>query len=108
MDFVRKNIGWFLLAILVFGIVVSWGDEDSWIFWLIIPVVLWKLPPFSVSKRVFGWAASKDPLGTKKATAKFMKGKPWYYWVIYTVIIWAVMSALVSLLSGTPTLVLIG
>jgi len=108
MEFMKKNIGWFLLSILVFGIVISWGDGDNFIFWLIIPVILWKLPPFNVSKRVFGWAASKDPLGTKKSTAKFMKGKPWYYWLGYFILTCAVMSGIISLITGEYHLVFFG
>lgn len=97
-----------MLVILALGIWAAWGTGEGWIFWLMIPVVLWKLPPFSWSDKVFNWAASKDPLGTKKATAKFMKGKPWYYWVIYTLLLWGLMSVVVSLISGEPTLVLFG
>ena len=114
MDFIKKNIGWFLLGIL--GITIWLGhtepsdDYPVFLFYLMIPVVLWKTPPFSWSDRVFGYAASKDPLGTKRATKNFMdkRGNKWYWWLGYTILLWGFPSIVVSLISGEPTLVLIG
>ena len=74
----------------------------------LIPVILWKIPPFNNKEKLFAWAASKDPLGTKKATAKFLQGKAWYWWVGYALLLWALASVVVSLISGEPTLVIIG
>ena len=110
MDHLRKTIGWYLLGILAIGIWAAWGTGEGWIFWLMIPVVLWKTPPFSWNDRLFGWAASKDPLGTKAATKRFMdkRGNKWYWWLGYLLIIWAVVSLIVSLISGEPTLVIVG
>ena len=108
MEHLKQNIGWYLLGILAIGIWAAWGTGEGWIFWLMIPVVWWKTPPFSGSDRVFGWAASKDPLGTKRATKKFLTGKKWYWWVGYTLLVWLIASVLVSLISGEATLVLIG
>ena len=114
MDFVKKNIGWFLLALLVIAIYGGHtepsDDYPVFIFYLMIPVVLWKLPPFSLSDRVFGWAASKDPLGTKRATKKFMdkRSNKWYWWLGYAILLWIFASIVVSLISGEPTLVLVG
>ena len=108
MEHLKQNIGWYLLGIIAVGIWAACGTGEGWIFWLMIPVVWWKTPPFSGSDRVFGWAASKDPLGTKRATKKFLTGKKWYWWVGYTLLVWLIVSVLVSLISGEATLVLIG
>ena len=59
--------------------------------------LLWKVPPNNKDK-LFAWAASKDP-GTKKATAKFLEGKAWYWWVGYALLLWALASVVVSLIS---------
>ena len=52
----------------------------------------------------------KDPWGTKRATKKFMdkRGNKWYWWLGYLLIIWAIVSAIVSLIRGEPTLVIVG
>ena len=99
-----------MLGICALGIWAGWETGEGWIMLLVIPVVLWKTPPFSWSDRVFGWSASKDPLGTKRATKSFMdkRGNKWYWWLGYALIIWAIASVIVSLISGEPTLVLIG
>ena len=114
MNHLKKYIGWYALALLVFviyeGHAVPSDDHPVIIFYLMIPVVLWKMPPFNFSDRVFGWAASKDPLGTKRATKTFMnkRGNKWYWWLAYAVVIWIIVSVFVSLISGEPTIVLIG
>jgi len=114
MNHLRKTIGWYLLGIL--GITIWLGhtepsdDYPVFLFYLMIPVVLWKAPPFSWGDKLFGWSASKDPLGTKRATKKFMdkRGNKWYWWLGYLLIIWAIVSAIVSLISGELTLVIVG
>ena len=108
MNYLRKTIGWYLLGICALGIWAGWETGEGWIMLLVVPVVLWKTPPFNWSNQVFGWAASKDPLGTKRATKKFLTGKKWYWWVGYTLLVWLIVSVLVSLISGEATLVLIG
>ena len=52
--------------------------------------------------KLFAWAASKDPLKKKKATAKFLEGKAWYWWVGYALLLWALASVVVSLISVNP------
>ena len=112
MEFMKKNIGWFLLIVLAIGIWAGHSEPSDdypvFIFYLMIPVILWKVPPFSFSNKTFAWAGRQDPLGTKKATRNFLKGKKWYWWVGYTILLWGIASLLISLISGTPTLVLIG
>lgn len=110
----RSYIGWYILALLVAAIYGGHtepsDDYPVFIFYLLIPVVFWKLPPFNWNDRLFGWAASKDPLGTKRATKRFMdkRGNKWYWWLGYTIILWLVVSVIYSLIAGEPTLVIVG
>lgn len=106
-EHLRKYIGYYMIPLCLFGAYAGWND-DGWIMLLMIPVILWKVPPFNNKDKLFAWAASKDPLGTKKATAKFLEGKAWYWWVGYALLLWALASVVVSLISGEPTLVIVG
>ena len=110
MKHLKQYIGYYMLGLLALGIWADWQEQELWVFWLMIPVVLWKLPPFNWGDRVFGWAASKDPFGTKRATKAFMdkRSNKWYWWLGYFIAIWIIASILVSLISGEPTIVLIG
>ena len=114
IEHLRNKIGWYILALVVLCIYFGHIDPDPeypvFIFYLMIPVVFWKLPPFGWSDRVFGWAASKDPLGTKRATKRFMdkRGNKWYWWLAYLVVIWIIASVIYSLIAGEPTLVIVG
>ena len=36
------------------------------------------------------------------------RGNKWYWWLGYLLIIWAIASAIVSLIPGEPTLVIVG
>jgi hypothetical protein len=70
-EHLKEQIGWYLLALCAIGAWAGW-QSDGWIMLLMMPVVLWKVPPFSKEEKLFAWAASKDPLGIKAATAKFL------------------------------------
>ena len=52
----KKWIGAYLLALLVLMIVIDDPNDDypQWVWWLIVPVVLWKVPPFSVGDWFWG------------------------------------------------------
>jgi hypothetical protein len=106
-EHLKEQIGWYLLALCAIGAWAGW-QSDGWIMLLMMPVVLWKVPPFSKEEKLFAWAASKDPLGIKAATAKFLQGKAWYWWLGYFILTCVIASILISLITGEQTLVIIG
>ena len=108
MKHLKQYIGVYMLGLLALGIWADWQEQELWVFWLMIPVVFWQLPPFSWKQKIFTWAAGKDPLGLKRLTENYLRNKPYYYWIAYVFLLWAIASILVSLISGEPTIVLIG
>ena len=50
MAHLRKYIGIYLLAMIAIAIYFDtpYDDYPLWLWWLIVPVILWKVPPFSI------------------------------------------------------------
>ena len=46
----RNYIGVYLLAMIALAIYFDTPDDDYplWLWWLIVPVILWKVPPFNI------------------------------------------------------------
>ena len=55
MAHLRKYIGVYLLGMVALAIYFDTPDDDYplWLWWLIIPVILWKVPPFSVGDVIY-------------------------------------------------------
>ena len=49
MTHLRKYIGVYLIGMVALAIYFDTPDDDYplWLWWLIVPVILWKVPPFS-------------------------------------------------------------
>ena len=56
MTHLRKYIGVYLLGMVALAIYFDTPDDDYplWLWWLIVPVILWKVPPFSVGDWFWG------------------------------------------------------
>lgn len=56
MKHLKKYIGIYILAML--GLLIYWHEPTDeypvWVMWLMIPVVLWKVPPFSMEDWFWG------------------------------------------------------
>ena len=57
MAHLRKYIGVYLLGMVALARYFDTPDDDYplWLWWLIVPVILWKVPPFSVGDRFWGY-----------------------------------------------------
>ena len=59
MTHLRKYIGVYLLGMVALAIYFDTPDDDYplWLWWLIVPVILWKVPPFSIGDWFWGHVA---------------------------------------------------
>ena len=59
MAHLRKYIGVYLLGMIFIAIYFDTPDDDYplWLWWLIVPVILWKAPPFSIGDRFWSKVA---------------------------------------------------
>ena len=59
MKHLRKYIGVYLLGMVAIAIYFDTPDDNYplWLWWLIVPVILWKAPPFSIGDRFWGKVA---------------------------------------------------
>ena len=56
MQHLRKYIGVYLLGMVAIAIYFDTPDDQYplWLWWLIVPVILWKVPPFGVGDWFWG------------------------------------------------------
>jgi len=56
MNHLKNKIGIYLLALVAVGIYFDNPDDDYplWLWWLIVPVILWKVPPFNIGDWFWG------------------------------------------------------
>ena len=56
IEHLRKWIGLYLLGMIAIAIYLDTPDDDYplWLWWLIVPIILWKTPPFSVGDWFWG------------------------------------------------------
>tara|TARA_B100000073_G_C23492409_1_gene476256 strand:+ start:343 stop:687 length:345 start_codon:yes stop_codon:yes gene_type:complete len=52
----KKYIGLYLLAIVACAIYLDTPDDNYplWLWWLIVPIILWKTPPFNIGDWFWG------------------------------------------------------
>ena len=82
MKHLKNNIGIYLLAIIGIAIYFDTPDDDYplWLWWLIVPVILWKVPPFNIGD----WFWSKVASFWSWILGPFLRWQTtWPTWVKY-------------------------
>ena len=56
LEHLRKYIGLYLLGMVALAIYLDTPDDDYplWLWWLIVPIILWKTPPFNIGDWFWG------------------------------------------------------
>ena len=85
----KKWIGAYLLALLILMILIDEPNDDypQWIWWLTIPIVLWKVPPFSVGDWFWGKVTNMLAWILRPFTRWQTTWPRWVQWVFGIVLI---------------------
>ena len=86
MKHFKKYIGIYLLGMIALAIYFDTPDDDYplWLWWLIVPVILWKVPPFSIGDWCWGKVASGWEWILKPFT-NWMQNWPWWAKTIFAI-----------------------
>lgn len=88
IEHLKKYIGIYLLGMIALAIYFDAADDSYpvWVWWLLIPVVLWKTPPFNIGDWFWGkvagfWEWVLTPLINQ------LKKLPWWARTIFAVVL---------------------
>ena len=89
MAHLRKYIGVYLLGLVALAIYFDTPDDDYplWLWWLIVPVILWKVPPFSVGDRFWGYVMRLYELLFQIPMRWLKKSPKWFQYTFVIIMI---------------------
>lgn len=89
MQHLKKYIGVYLLGMIAIAIYLDTPDDDYplWLWWLIVPVILWKVPPFSIGDWFWGYVARFYEWLFQKPMRWLKKSPKWFRYSFVIVMI---------------------
>jgi hypothetical protein len=88
IEHLKKYIGLYLLGMIALAIYFDAADDSYpvWVWWLLIPVVLWKTPPFNIGDWFWGKVAGFW-VWVLTALINQLKKLPWWARTIFAVVL---------------------